>query len=73
MVSSGPSSRSEVKSTAYDTEIIDPVAVYGSFTLRDADKAEISSRPMKSIGSSKRAEGRQPPNSAAPTVMTAMT
>ena len=56
IVSCGPSSSSDAKSTAYDTDIVDPLVVSGSVTFRAAAADDSSVRTTKSSGSSTRIE-----------------
>ena len=50
IVSFGPSSSSEAKSTAYDTDIVDDRRASGRFTLKTEVIDESSSSVMKRIG-----------------------
>ena len=50
IVSCGPSSSSEAKSTAYETDIVEPLAVSGSDTFSDAESDESTSSAAKSSG-----------------------
>ena len=47
IVSSAPSSRRDAKSTAYDTDIVEPPEASGRFTLNAEASDEQSSRTMK--------------------------
>ena len=50
IVSSAPSSSSAAKSTAYDTDIVDPLVVSGRLTLSAEAIDEQSRRPRKRLG-----------------------
>ena len=50
IVSCGPSSSSDAKSTAYDTDIVEPLVVSGRCTFNAAVIDESTSRPMNSTG-----------------------
>ena len=73
IVSCGPRSSSEAKSTAYDTDIVDPLVVSGSVTLRAALAVARASSARKRSGCSKAACGRPMNNRPAPTTITAVT
>src|SRR5581483_1584334 len=50
IVSFGPSSRSAAKSTAYDTDIVDPLVASGRLTLRAEASEEKTSSAANSTG-----------------------
>ena len=50
IVWSAPRRRSAAKSTAYDTDIVEPLVVSGRLTLNADASDEQTSRPMKSEG-----------------------
>ena len=60
MVSCGPSRRSAAKSTAYDTDIVEPLLESGRLTLNADVAADNSSRMAKSAGFSNVARGPSP-------------
>src|SRR5688500_10177744 len=73
MVSCGPSRRSAAKSTAYDTDIVDPLLESGRLTLNAEVAADSSRRMANRVGLSKGARGPNMTRSTAPVTMTAPT
>src|SRR4030095_3472818 len=51
IVASAPRSSREAKSTAYDTDIVDPLGVTGTLTLKADASDEKKSNARKSVGS----------------------
>ena len=72
MVSSAPMSSSAAKSTAYDTDIVDPLAMSGRLTLRAEATDEKTSSARKSHGSAT-LRGPKANSTAAPATSTAPT
>ncbi len=73
IVSLGPSSSSAAKSTAYDTDIVEPLLASGRLTLKADVTAEVSSRRAKSQGCSKLERGPSDTTSIAPSAIVAAT
>jgi hypothetical protein len=69
MVACGPSSRRAAKSTAYDTDIVDPLLERGRLTLNAEVTAESSRRARKSAGSTDEARGLSHATSQKPNAM----
>src|SRR3954465_1441501 len=72
IVSSAPSSRSDAKSTAYDTDIVEPPEASGRLTLSADASDEQGRRPMKMPGWLMVC-GKKKAITAAPAMMTAET
>src|SRR5258708_40095195 len=73
MVSLGPSSSSDAKSTAYDTDIVEERLASGRFTLKTEVIDDSSSRQRKSQGLPTKWIGKNATSSAAPAPMMAQT
>ena len=73
IVSFGPRSRSDAKSTAYDTDIVEPLRASGRLTLKTEVTDDRVSRSRKSQGSAKVRKGKNTASSPRPTAMTAKT
>src|SRR5687768_277047 len=69
IVSFAPSSMSDAKSTAYDTDIVEPPETSGRLTFKADASEEQSSRPMKMPRCSIE-RGRKKAKTAAPAMMT---
>jgi hypothetical protein len=63
----------ERKSTAYDTDIVDPLRARGRFTLNADVIDESSSSATNHSGCWKRSRGKNAARSTAPKAMTALT
>ena len=73
IVSSGPSSSRDAKSTAYETDMVESLRASGSFTLNtDVNDDSVRSR-RNSPGEANDFIGKKATSSAAPTAMTAQT
>src|SRR2546423_83225 len=73
IVSFGPSSRRDAKSTAYETDIVEPLRASGSVTLK-TDVTDDSVRSSRnSHGHSNDFTGKNETSSTAPIAMTAQT
>src|SRR5215210_8058995 len=73
IVSFGPRSSSDAKSTAYDTDMVEPLRASGSFTLNtDVTEDSVSRRRNSHIWSNV-LTGRNVTRTAAPSTMTAQT
>ena len=59
IVSFGPSSSSDAKSTAYETDIVDPLRASGRFTLKTEVIDDSTSRTRNSHGDSKVLTGKK--------------
>src|SRR5215213_3459489 len=73
IVSLGPSSSSDAKSTAYDTDIVDPLRASGRLTLKTDVIEESVSRRRNSHGDANVLTGKNATRSPAPTRITAQT
>src|SRR5262245_28289834 len=73
IVSFGPRSRSDAKSTAYETDIVDPLRASGRLTLKTEVSEERNRSARKSHGSENVLNGRSTASSTAPTTMTVQT
>src|SRR6186997_611654 len=73
IVSLGPSSKSAAKSTAYETDIVEPPLASGRLTLNADVRAEMTRRTTKSVGSAKVERGPSDTTSRAPTAIVAPT
>jgi hypothetical protein len=72
IVSSAPSSSSDAKSTAYETDIVDPLRASGSVTLKTEVSDDRMSNARKVFGSAVWS-GRFQASSAVPTAITRLT
>ena len=66
IVSFGPSSSSAAKSTAYDTDIVEPLLASGRLTLKAEVTAEVRRRTVKRYGLAKVERGPSDTTSSAP-------
>ena len=73
IVCAGPSRMSERKSTAYETDIVEPLRASGRFTLNADVIDESSSSVTNQIGCWNRSSGKNAARSTAPPAMTAPT
>src|SRR5258708_17140316 len=73
MVSFGPSSSSDAKSTAYDTDIVEERLASGRLTLKTDVIDDSSSRQRKSQGLPTKCVGKNATSSPAPAPMMAQT
>src|SRR5688572_5755734 len=73
IVSCGPSSSSDAKSTAYETDIVDPLRAIGRLTLKTDVIDESASSSRNSHGDRKVSTGKKTTSSPAPRAMTAPT
>src|SRR5688572_31316920 len=73
IVSSGPSSSSDAKSTAYETDIVDPLRAIGRLTLKTDVIDESASSSRNSHGDRSVSTGKKTTSSPAPSAMTAPT
>src|SRR5688572_3854709 len=73
IVSWGPSNSSDAKSTAYDTDIVEPLLASGRLTLNAEVIAEVRRRTMKSVTLLKSERGPSHTTSVAPTAIVAPT
>src|SRR5687768_18136300 len=73
IVSCGPSRISAAKSTAYDTDMVDPLLVSGRLTLKAELITERNRRRVKRKGCSKVARGAKRTATSAPAIITAET
>src|SRR5690349_18894259 len=70
IVSFAPSSSSDAKSTAYDTDIVEPLRASGRFTLKTEVIDESSNSSRNSDGERNEFNGKNATSSTAPTAMT---
>src|SRR5437762_10514420 len=73
IVSFGPSSRSEAKSTEYETDMVEPLRASGSLTLNTDASEDRTTRSRNSQGEAKDLRGKNATRRAAPRPTTAHT
>ena len=73
IVSFGPSSSSDAKSTAYDTDIVEPLRASGRVTLKTEVIDDSASSSRNSHGSTQVSTGKKTTSRPAPRAMTAPT
>src|SRR5688572_28913353 len=73
IVSFGPSSSSDAKSTAYDTDIVDPERASGSVTLKTEVTDDSVSSTRNGTGEATTPNGKNAASSSAPSAITRQT